>query len=171
MVNHEKHEFKDIFIELLEDIYNAEMQLIEAMPQYLKVISSPDLTEKLKEHFGETKKQKTRLDKIFKELKITPSKHFCEGMNGLLMECDKMAKKELPGAVKDAALISYLQKVEHYEIASYGTLRTFAKDLELDHISDILQEILDEEWKADQTLSKLAEGGWFFSGINISAVR
>lgn len=164
-------QFYNMFVEHLQDIYSAESQMIDTLPRYIEAISTDDLREKLRNHFKETKKQQTRLNKVFDELNASPKGKFCEGMKGLLKECDEIVNEDLPGVVKDAALISALQKCEHYEIASYGALRTFAKHLELDSVHDTLEEILDEEWSADQKLTKIAEGGWFMSGINAEAVQ
>ena len=169
--NHTKKQFYNLFIENLQDVYSAEEQYIEALPRYIESISSDELREKLRNHFKETKKQQNRLQKIFDELDATPQGTFCEGMKGLLKECDKSLDENLPGVVKDAALITALQKCEHYEIATYGALRTFAKHLELANVRDILQDILEEEWSADQKLTGIAEGGWFTTGINAEAVQ
>jgi ferritin-like metal-binding protein YciE len=171
MANNKNHkQFYNLFIDRLQDIYSAENQLAEKMPTLMKSISSEELREALKSHFKETKKQKDRLEKVFKELKVTPNKKTCEGMKGLLKECEKLVDAQKSGVVKDAAIISALQKCEHYEIATYGALRTFAKHLELSKTEDILQEILDEEWDADSKLTTIAEGSWFTSGINAEAV-
>lgn len=172
MVKNNNHQqFYNMFIKCLQDIFSAEDQLIKAMPKYMEAISVDDLREKLKSHFNETKKQKDRLNKIFRELKETPKGTVCEGMKGLLSECDKVIREDFPGVVKDAALISALQKCEHYEIATYGALRTFAKHLELSNVEEILQEILEEERNADKVLTGIAEGGWFTSGINAEAAQ
>lgn len=172
MVKNPTHEqFYNMFIEQLQDVYSAEDQYIQAVPKILNTISTDELRTKLKSHFDEMKKQKDRLGKIFKELNESPEETFCEGMKGLLKECDRIVKEDMPGIVKDAALISALQKVEHYQIATYGALRTFAKHLELKKVQTLLQEILDEEWKADKTLTTVAEGGWFTKGINVAAAR
>jgi len=137
----------------------------------MDAISTDELREKIDNHFSETKKQKERLRNIFDELNITPEGTLCEGMKGLLEECDKVVNNSLSGVVKDAALIGALQKCEHYQIATYGTLKTFAKHLELDAARNTLEEILKEEWNADKNLTTLAEGGWFKDGINIKAAK
>jgi ferritin-like metal-binding protein YciE len=172
MANNQTHQqFYDMFIENLQDIYSAANQYIETVPKYLTAISTDELRDKLKNHFNETKKQKERLLKIFTQLKETPAGTFCQGMQGLLKECDKVVNESYPGIVKDAALIGALQKCEHYQIATYGTLRTFAKHLELSKVQNTLQEILDEEWDADKNLTAIAEGGWFTAGINAEAAQ
>jgi ferritin-like metal-binding protein YciE len=164
-------QFYNMFLENLRDIYSGEQQIIEAMPKVLDAVSTKDLKDKLKAHFEETKKQLQRLKKMFTLLKETPEGTFCEGVSGLINECDKVIESGYPSVVQDAALIAALQKIEHYEIATYGALRTFAKHLELKKVQDILQEILDEEWKADKKLTTVAEGGYFFSGINAAAAE
>jgi ferritin-like metal-binding protein YciE len=160
-----------MFVDNLRDIYSAEEQLIEAMPKFLNAISTGELREKLKEHSNETKKQKDRLRKIFNDLNETPTGTLCEGMKGLLKECDRVINESNPGIVRDAILISALQKCEHYEIATYGALTTFAKHLELSKVQDSLHEILKEEWNADKVLTSVAEGSWFTNGINAGAVK
>jgi len=164
-------QFYDLFIENLQDIYSAEDQYIEAMPTLLSAISTKELREKLQTHFEETKKQKERLINIFNELNETSTGRYCEGMSGLLKDCDNILKEDMPEIVKDAALISALQKCEHYEIATYGALRTFAKHLGLPKVQHILQDILNEEWNTDKNLTTIAEGGWFTTGINVEAAK
>jgi len=172
MANNQTHEqFYNMFIETLQDIFSAENQYVEAMPKYLNTISTDELREKLENHFNESKKQKERLQKIFAELNETPTGTFCEGMKGLLKECDKVVNSSFPGIVKDAALVSALQKCEHYEIASYGALRTFAKHLALPRVKETLQEILEEEANANKNLTTIAEGSWFTTGINAKAAH
>ncbi|MGA8164727.1 MAG: ferritin-like domain-containing protein [Waddliaceae bacterium] len=172
MASNQNHQqFYHMFIKGLQDIFSAEDQYIEAMPKFLNAISTDELREKLKAHFEETKRQKDRLQKIFSELNETPTGTFCKGMQALLDECNKIISENFPGIIQDAALISALQKCEHYEIATYGALRTFAKHLELSNVKKILQEILDEEWNADKNLTSIAEGGWFTAGINLKAAQ
>ena len=172
MANNKTHQqFYDLFIDRLQDIYSAENQYVEKMPIFLETISSEELRKQLTTHFKETKKQRDRLQKVFNELNESPKMKVCEGMQGLLKECDEIVSASLPGVVKDAALISALQKCEHYQIATYGALRTFAKHLELTKAHNILQEILEEEWNADSKLTAIAEGGWFTTGINAKAAR
>jgi len=166
-----QQQFYSMFIEQLKDIYCGEKQYIEAMPKYLEAIKTGELKERLQTHFDETKKQQHRLTQIFDELGESPQEGTCEGISGLLRGCDKIVSQDVPGIVKDAALICALQKIEHFEIATYGALRTFAKHLNLGKVQQHLQDILDEEWKTDQKLTSLAEGGWLTSGINAEAVQ
>lgn len=169
--NQTQKQFYKMFIENLQDIYSAEDQYIQAFPRILENVSTDELRTKLKDHFEVTKKQKERLLRVFRELKESPSGVNCEGMKGLLNECERIGDENFSGIVKDATLIGALQKCEHYQIAAYGALRAFAKHLELSNVENILQEMLKEEWKADKNLTTLAEGGWFTTGINAEAVR
>ena len=161
--------FYQMFVEELRDIYNAENQIIEAFPRLLNAASSSELKQALKTHSQETQNQKKRLERVFSKLNERPEGKTCEGLKGILKECDKLISRQEPSLVEDAALIGALQKIEHYEIATYGTLTAFAKHLELKEVESILQEILDEEGKANKKLTKVAEGGFFTSGINAKA--
>lgn len=164
-------QFYSMFIKELQDVFSAEEQILQAMPKVINAVTTNELKEVLNDHFKETKAQKDRLVKLFQELGETPAggNTQCEAMKGLITEGEKIIKETSPGIVRDAILIGALQKIEHYEIASYGTLATFAKHLELDNVEDLLGEILDEEWAADKKLTTAAEGGWFTSGINAEA--
>lgn len=160
----------DLFIEELEDMLSAENQIIEALPKMIQQASLPDLREALSKHLKETENQVKRLKKVFSILNLQPKENNCEGMEGLLKEGDEMIENKSKSPALDAAIISAAQKVEHYEMASYGTLRSFAKHLDLDsEISDLLQENLDEEGAADKKLTKLADGTFFSNGINKEA--
>ena len=166
------HDFFELFVDELEDMYSSESQIIESLPKLIKIASLPDLKEALTHHLAETKNQVDRLDEIFSILDITPKGKTCKAMEGLLLEADEIVKKKVKSPVLDAAIISAAQKVEHYEIASYGTLRSFAKQLELnDRVADLLTEILDEEGGANKKLTKIAEGSFFLTGVNAAAVE
>ena len=147
----------DVFVDELKDIYNAEGQLTKALPKMAKAASSEELQTAFEDHLEETKGQIERLEKIFKQLKVSPKGKKCKAMEGLIEEGKEIIDADGEDAVKDAALIAGAQKVEHYEIASYGTLRTFAKLLGLDDAADLLQETLDEEAGADEKLTQLAQ--------------
>jgi ferritin-like metal-binding protein YciE len=164
-------QFFDLFVEELADIYDGEIQIIHALPKLIQAASTRELKDAFNQHLQETKVQKQRLEEIFFELYLEPFENRCEGIEGLLMEGKEIIKKRLPPAVKDAALIGAAQKVEHYEIASYGTLRTYAELLELDDIADLLQETLDEEYGADKKLNQIAKGSWFTTGVNAKAIK
>ena len=147
---------KDLFVDELKDMYNAENQLTKALPQMAKK-TSEKLKNAFESHLSETENQIKRLDKVFKELEMEPKGKKCEAMAGLVKEAKEMMDEVEDENVLDAALISAGQKVEHYEIASYGTLRTFAEILGLSDSVDLLQENLDEEGAADEKLTKIAK--------------
>lgn len=159
-----------LFMDELKDVYSAEKQIIDSLPKLVNLASAPDLKEALKNHLQETKHQVVRLEKIFKLLGEPVKSKKCEGMEGLLGEADEIVKDKSKSVVLDAGIISAAQKVEHYEIASYGTLKSFAKHLDLDsEIVDLLQETLNEEGGADKKLTKIADGSLFTSGVNKKA--
>lgn len=160
----------DIFIEQLEDMYDAELQTIKNLPKLIKICSSPELREVLTTHLEETKEQAARLDRIFVLLKAPRTKIPSEAMKGLLREATDLVKSRDESPVIDAAIIAATQKIEHYELASYATLHSFAKHLGLDNdIVDLLQETLDEEGIVNKTLLKLADGTFFSHSINRKA--
>lgn len=159
-----------LFISELEDMYSAENQIIDSLPKMIKAASFPDLKEALKSHLEETKEQVIRLENVFSIINKQPQEKMCRGMQGILREADEMVGNKNKSATLDAAIICAAQKVEHYEIASYGTLRSFAKQLELgSEVIDLLQENLDEEASADKKLTKIAEGSFFSGGVNLEA--
>lgn len=159
-----------LFIDELEDMYNSEKQIVEALPKMIKAASYEDLKKALTKHLKETQNQVTRLEKIFSLLNIPAKENTCEAMEGILKEANELSAGKAKTATTDAAIICAAQKVEHYEIASYGTLRSFAKYLDLDsEIIDLIQETLDEEGEADKALTKIAEGTIFSSGVNKEA--
>jgi len=147
---------KDLYVEQLKDIYSAENQITKALPKMAKAASSEALTAAFEEHLQQTQGQVERLQKIFKLLNESPTGKKCHGMEGLLEEGSE-AIKEFEGDVLDAALISAAQRVEHYEMAAYGTVRTYAELLdEPKHVS-LLAETLQEEKDTDQKLTKLSK--------------
>lgn len=164
--------FTQLFIDELEDMYSSEHQMIEALPNMIKAASSDELKEALTNHLKETKNQVTRLNKIFSIMGLQPSENTCEAMEGLIQEAKELIGKKSKSPLLDAAIISAAQKIEHYEIASYGTLRSFAKNLELNsEIATLLQKTLDEEGAADKKLTKIADGSLFSAGINQQAAE
>jgi ferritin-like metal-binding protein YciE len=159
-----------LFIDELKDMYSSEHQIIQSLPKLIQISSSEDLKEALSKHLKETQNQVKRLEKIFSLIDTPASEIRCEAMEGLLKEAEGLTQNKSRSATLDAAIISACQKVEHYEIASYGTLYSFAKQLDLDsEITDLLNETLDEEKAADKKLNKIAEGSLFTSGINKEA--
>lgn len=167
-----KISMSDLFIRELEDMFSSENQIVKALPKLIKTASSANLKAALSNHLSETKKQVTRIKNIFTALKRKPAKKNCKAMQGLIQEANDLLKNKTKSATLDAAIIASAQKIEHYEIASYGTLRSFAKHLNFDSkVVNLIQESLDEEGAADKKLTKIAEGGFFSQGINENAVR
>lgn len=161
---------KELFMNELSDMLSAEEQILQAMPTMIKAADTPELKEALETHFQETKEQVKRLKKIFSMLKMKATdKEKCEAMQGLIEECSEVINAFEASALRDAALISKAQRIEHYEISAYGTLRTFAKELGLKEAASLLQESLNEEANADKTLTKIAEGSLLTSGVNTKA--
>jgi ferritin-like metal-binding protein YciE len=159
---------KDVLQEQIEDLYSAETQLVEALPKMSAAASSDALKEAIDNHLTETKGHVQRLEEILGQLGISPSAH-CKGMEGLIAEGDEIIGESGDPDAKDAALIAAAQRVEHYEIAGYGTARTLAKELGHDNAVDLLDQTLDEEANADKLLTKIATGGMFGAGINQQA--
>jgi ferritin-like metal-binding protein YciE len=148
---------RKLYVDLLKDLYNAEDQLVEALPQMAKGASSPDLRQGFETHLDQTRGQKKRLEQIFSRLTYSPGGKKCVGMEGLIKEGEEILKEEMEPSVKDAALITAAQKVEHYEMAGYGTARTFAEILGEANDARLLQETLDEEKATDEQLTRIAE--------------
>lgn len=160
-----------LFIDELEDMYDSESQIVESLPKLIKLASSPELKEALSKHLKETQNQIIRIEKIFSILDLQAQKKSCEAMEAILKEADRLVNKTKT-AILDAAIICAAQKIEHYEIASYGTLRSFAKHLDMGHeIIDLIKETLDEEGSADKALTKIAEGTLFTNGVNREAAE
>jgi ferritin-like metal-binding protein YciE len=154
-----------LFENELKDIYWAEKALVKALPKMMKKASSDQLIEALENHLEETEGQVTKLERVFELIGKKAVAKKCEAMDGLIKESEEIMKESEEGAMRDAGIISAAQKVEHYEIASYGTLRVFARTLNLDEeVASILDEILEEEKNADVTLTEIAE-----STINVEA--
>lgn len=164
------HSLKDLYIEQLRDLYSAETQLISALPKMAQAASSADLKKAFQQHLDETRTQKQRLEQIFSEIGSSPQGETCEAMEGLIKEGEEVLHAMGDPKVKDAALIAAAQRVEHYEIAGYGTVRTFADELGFSSAKSLLQKTLDEEGNADKKLTSIAEGGIFSSGINEKAM-
>jgi ferritin-like metal-binding protein YciE len=149
---------RSLFLEELKDIYHAEKQLVQALPRLAKTAESTDLREAFASHLKETEGHVRRLEAIFKDLGQTPRGKRCKGMEGLIEEGKEILEAEGEGPVIDAALIASAQRVEHYEIAAYGCLRTYAELLGYDNAANLLSETLDEEEAADEKLTSVAEG-------------
>ena len=148
---------KTLLEEELKDIYSAEKQLLRALPKMVKKASSPELKSALQEHLEVTEGQVERLEEVFATLGKPAKAKTCKAMQGLIEEATEMMSEDAEEAVLDAAIIASAQKVEHYEIASYGTVRTWARLVGEEEAAELLQETLDEEGEADHRLSELAE--------------
>lgn len=155
-----------LYVEQLRDIYDAENQLVRALPKMVKAASSPELRSAFEDHLEKTRGHVRRLDEIFQGLGHPAKGKSCKAMIGLIEEGEELQRSEAEPSVRDAGLIAAAQKVEHYEIASYGTLRTFAEFRGDKQAAQSLQEILDEEYEADKTLTQVAE-----SSINVQAAE
>lgn len=147
----------DLLQEQLEDLYDAEKRLIDALPKMAEAAHSPALESAFRDHLRETQGHARILEDIFRLMNREPHRETCEAMKGLIAEGEEMVKAEGDPAVKDAALIAAAQRVEHYEIAGYGTVRTFAHHLGYEEAASKLQQILDEEKAADKKLTTIAE--------------
>jgi ferritin-like metal-binding protein YciE len=157
---------QELLVEELRDIYNAENQLIKALPKMAKAAQSERLKEAFERHLEETEQQVERLERAFELLGEPVKGKKCQAMEGLLEEGKEIMEEHSESAMLDAALICAAQKVEHYEIASYGTVCTWADLLGLDEVADLLKETLDEEKTTDESLTELAE-----TEINVEAVN
>jgi ferritin-like metal-binding protein YciE len=146
-----------LFLEELKDIYNAEKQLVEALPRLAKAAESPELQEAFTSHLRETEGHVERLEQIFQNLGQTARGKRCKGMEGLVEEGKEIIEQEGEAPVIDAALIAGAQRVEHYEIAAYGCLRTYAQLLGHDKAAQLLSQTLEEEEAADEKLNAIAE--------------
>jgi ferritin-like metal-binding protein YciE len=145
-----------LFVEELKDIYSAENQITKALPKMAKAAASEELKTAFEEHLEETEGQIERLDQIFETLGVDPKGKTCEGMKGVIEEGEEMLKLTEEGGVRDAALISAGQRVEHYEIAAYGAVRTYAQKLGKKQVVELLEETLEEEKATDKKLTQIA---------------
>jgi len=157
---------RDLYIEELKDLYDAEHQLLKALPKMAKAANSAELQSAFEEHLDITNGHVVRLEQIFDRLGVRPKGKKCEAMKGLIQEGKHMMEMDGADDVVDAGLIAEAQKVEHYEIAGYGCVRTYAELLGHDEDADLLQQTLDEEKEADEKLNDLAK-----STINVEALE
>ena len=164
------HTMQDLFLEQIEDLYDAENQLVKALPKMAKASTSPDLREAFESHLEQTKGQVERLVQVFALLKQKPKAQTCPAMKGLVEEGDEVVANIEKSALRDAGLIAAANRVEHYEIAAYGSARAFALTLGMEKAVDLLQETLDEEVNADKTLSKLADTRINDEALEVNAV-
>jgi ferritin-like metal-binding protein YciE len=162
----ETNPLEELLIDELKDLYNAENQIIKALPRMAKATSSPDLRRAFERHLEETRRQVERLDQIGEELEVKLTGKKCHGMEGLIEEGKEIMSEDLEAPALDAGLIGAAQKVEHYEIAAYGTARAHAEMLGYTKIARLLQQTLNEEGATDKKLTQLAE-----SVVNVEAVE
>ena len=148
---------KTLYINELRDLYNAEQQLVKALPKMAKAASSEELQDAFEKHLEQTKTHVERLEEVFEELGEKPKGKTCKAMKGLIDEGSEILHETGDDSVIDAGIIVAAQKVEHYEMAGYGSVRTFAQLLGKDRSADLLQTTLDEESEANELLNKLAE--------------
>jgi ferritin-like metal-binding protein YciE len=149
---------KTLYVNELRDLYNAENQLVKALPKMAKAASSEELKEAFEKHLEQTKTHVERLEEVFEDLDEKPTGKTCRAMKGLIEEGSEILEEDGEESVLDAGIIVAAQKVEHYEIASYGSVRTFAELLGKDKSAQLLQTTLDEESEANEKLNELAEG-------------
>ena len=160
----EMETLKDLYVEELKDLYSAENQIIKALPKMIKAASHEELKQAFTRHLQETEIHAQRLEEVCDELGISPKGKKCVGMEGLLKEGSELIKEKPEPDVLDAGLIAAAQHVEHYEMAGYGCVRTYARQLGYENQAQLLQTTLDEEGDTDKLLTEIAE-----SSINIEA--
>ena len=160
----EMRSLKELYLEELKDLYSAEKQLVKALPKMAKNATNPELKEAFTNHLQETEGHVERLEQIFEMLGESASRKKCKGMDGLIEEAKDLLEEDASEEVLDAGLISKAQHVEHYEMAGYGTVRTYARQLGFEDQAELLQATLDEEGKANELLTQIAE-----SSVNVEA--
>jgi ferritin-like metal-binding protein YciE len=146
-----------LFIEELKDLHSAEKQITKTLPKLIEAATSGDLKKAFEHHLKETEGQIDRLDKAFEILGTRPKEKTCDGMKGILAEGSEMLHETKEGDVRDVALISAAQRVEHYEMAAYGSVRSYAQQLNKSEIAELLQQTLEEEKAADKKLTEISE--------------
>ena len=160
---------KDVLEAQLGDLYDAEKQLLAALPKMAAAAHTDELRKAFEMHLQETRGHVERLERVFSDIGMPMPTEQCKAMRGLIAEGDEIVQASGDPAAKDAALIAAAQRVEHYEIAGYGTVRTLAKELDHGDAASLLSDTLDEESKADELLTKIATGGFLRSGVNQQA--
>ncbi|MFZ6030173.1 MAG: ferritin-like domain-containing protein [Chloroflexota bacterium] len=150
---------EELYVDVLKDLYDAEQQIMKALPKMAKAAHSTELRQGFEEHLTQTERQAARLEQIFSAMDTKPGGKKCIGMEGLIKEGEEIMKEaKKPSDVLDAGLIAAAQKVEHYEISGYGTARTYAQLLGESDAAELLQQTLEEEALTDEKLNQLAEG-------------
>jgi ferritin-like metal-binding protein YciE len=156
----------DLYLSELKDLYSAEDQIIKALPKMIEKAESPELRTALQDHLEETRGHVARLEQVFQMHGEEPKKQKCKGMEGVLDEGSEMVGKDATPAVRDAAIIAGCQRVEHYEMAAYGTVRTYAEQLGHERAAALLKQTFDEEVAADKKLTQIAT-----KRVNVQATR
>ena len=159
----------DVLEAQLGDLYDAEKQLLAALPKMAAAAHTDELRKAFETHLQETRGQVERLERVFSDVGMPMPTEQCKAMRGLIAEGEEIVQASGDPAAKDAALIAAAQRVEHYEIAGYGTVRTLAKELDHGDAASLLNDSLGEESKADELLTKIATGGFLRSGVNQQA--
>ena len=148
---------RDLYVSELKDLYDAENRILKALPKMAEAASSPDLRGAFEHHLQQTRRHAERLEQILRGLNESPKGQKCKGIEGIIDEGEDLISKDAPASVCDAALISAAQRVEHYEIAAYGTVRTYARRLGFEDQADLLNQTIQEEGETDKKLTNLAE--------------
>jgi ferritin-like metal-binding protein YciE len=148
---------QDLYVSELKDLYDAENRIIKALPKMAEAANSPDLRAAFEEHLQQTRRHAERLEQILRGLDESPKGKKCKGIEGIIDEGEDMMEENAPDSVADAALIAAAQRVEHYEIAAYGTVRTYARRLGFEDQAELLNQTLQEEGETDKKLTSLAE--------------
>jgi ferritin-like metal-binding protein YciE len=161
--------FHELFLDEMRDLYSAENQITKALPKLIKAASSSELGRALTNHLEETRRQIGRLERIFDGLGESPKGKKCTGMEGLIEEGDEHVKEVPDGSRRDAVIIAAAQRVEHYEIAGYGTAKAWAEEMGHGEAVSLLERTLDEEAAADEKLTGIALGGVLGEGVNEQA--
>lgn len=160
-----------LLVDQLSDLYDAENQIVEALPKMANAASSPDLKKAFEQHLQQSREHINRLNQVFNHVGESTQRKTCKAMQGLIQEGNEVVMAMGEAAVKDAALIAAAQRVEHYEMAGYGAVRTYAQELGYKDAAGLLQKTLNEEGDADKKLTTLAEGGLLSTGINEKAKK
>lgn len=162
----------ELFVEELKDIYSSEIQIIELLPKLIELASLPELKNTLIGQINQHKKQLGRVQNIFVIINKNAKENTCDAMKGMIQEANELTSDRVKSPVLDAAIITILQKMLHYKIASYGALCSFARHLDLDGTAiELLHETLNEDSAADKKLTKIAEGSFFSSGVYEAAAE
>ncbi|CAN5684396.1 ferritin-like domain-containing protein [soil metagenome] len=167
----ENKSLRDLFVDQLKDLYWAETQSLQLWPKIAAAATDADLRKALDDHIGKTHRHVERLKTVFDEIGVPAEAETCQAMRGLMAEVQDAINDYDDPAVRDVALITAVQRMEHYEMAGYGTVRTFADVLGYDNIVEVLQQTLDEEGSADHKLTDIAVGGFFSKGLNQAAAE